>query len=113
MHYTREIERCTVSDSETIYYDDESKDKQINPIKEKFEKIKYDISELDCMLEILLTALDNEFEQPTIKNMETYLFLFKNLLQEHRINLDKFYKDLSIPDKSANVLSLKYIKFSD
>lgn len=102
-----------------IYVTDKEEERQIefekehNPIWKNFRKLKNDNDEIECMLGMLLTALDNEFNLPEITEITDYLFILQDRIKNHSKLLDDFFKLLKTPESKGNLVSLTKIRFKD
>lgn len=86
-------------------------EKNNSTLKQKFDDIKINCNEIDFMLKILAKALKNEFEQPTIDEVDDYLSLLLKHFDKHKNLLNTFEKQL--PESKAKLISLSYKKFKD
>jgi len=91
----------------------EEQDLENNPIKRKFKEIKKECENIDCMIKILLTALDNDFNKPSIQEVSDYLLIIKKNLLRHYDLLDEFLEQLQLPNGKTKLISLSYKKFKD
>lgn len=102
---------------EGIFYTDKDEEQMLeknkNPIKQNFIEIQDHIMELKCMVDILLMAIDNEFNPPNLQNIEIYLSVLKEQIILHRQKLEVFFNSLAIPDEKGKLISLAYVKFKD
>lgn len=91
----------------------EELEKEKNPIRQKFRKIKEQCVDMKCLITMLLTALDNDFNIPKIEEIIDYLEILKNHLNNHDKSLDEFFEQLQLPEGKAKLISLSYHKFRD
>lgn len=91
----------------------ENLEKENNPIRRKLKKIKKECDSMECLINMLLTALDNDFNIPEPQEITEYLKILKNHLNEHANSLDEFFEQIKLPDEKAKLISLSYSKFRD
>ena len=91
----------------------EEQKKENSPIRKKFKEIKNSVDDMECMIDMLLTALDNDFNVPKTEEVVSYLEILKKHLENHDLMLDEFFNELKLPDGNAKLLRLSYVKFRD
>ena len=84
-----------------------------NPIKKNFHEIYENFLETESLINMLLTALDNEFEPPEMKDIQNYASVIKKHIVKHGIMLDEFLKIFSLPDEQAKLTVLRTYKFDN
>lgn len=84
---------------------------ETNPFKEKFQNIKNNINSIDTLVNMLLIALDNEFEHPENADIYDYIFIIKDYLNDHKKLLDDFIRELNLPDGKAKLMLLRTSHF--
>ena len=84
-----------------------------NPIKEKFHEIYENFLETESLINMLLTALDNEFGPPAMKDIQNYASVIKKHVEKHGIMLDEFMKKLSCPEGQTKLTVLRTYKFDN
>ncbi len=82
-----------------------------NQFKQKFESIKENINNIESLINMLLVALDNDFEPPKIADVIDYIFIIKDYLKEHKELLNNFINELNLPDGKAKLLLLRTTNF--
>lgn len=88
-------------------------EKENNPIRQQFREIKEQCEGMNCLITMLLTALDNDFNIPKTTEIIDYLEILKNHLKRHDKSLDEFFEQLQLPESKAKLISLSYHKFRD
>lgn len=78
---TAEEERDTLEKAAT--------EKENNPIKIEFENIITNYNQIEYLLIILSKAVKNEFEQPTMDEIDEYLAILIKHFENHKNLLDK------------------------
>lgn len=104
------------NDTEEIIYQtdkDEELAKENNPIRQEFKKVKQSLTKVNCLVNMLFTALNNEFDKTDTEDIINYITLISEHLEEHEKILNKFFNELSIPDKPAKLIGLRYDKFKN
>lgn len=91
----------------------ENIEKENNPIRRKFKEIKVECDNMECLINMLLTALDNDFNIPEPQEITEYLEILKNHLIKHTNSLDEFFEQIKLPNEKAKLISLSYSKFRD
>ena len=84
---------------------------EANPFKEKFQKIKDNANNIASLINMLLIALDNDFNTPQNSDVIDYLFIIQDYLEEHQKLLDDFLRELNLPDGKAKLMLLRTIHF--
>lgn len=92
---------------------EEELEKETNPIRLKFEKVKQSCNKVQCLINMMLTALNNEFDETEIDDIIDYTCLIIEQLENHKKELDKFFNDLEIPQSKTKLIGLSYHKFKD
>lgn len=80
-----------------------------NVIEKSFENITGNIDEIETLINMLLIALDNDFDTPKIPDVIDYILIIKNYLIEHKKLLKKLMQQLETPNGKAKLLLLKTI----
>ncbi len=91
--------------------DNEELEKENNPIRQEFNKVKHSLTKVNCLINMLFTALNNEFDTIETDDIINYITLISEHLEEHEKILNKFFNKLNIPDKPAKLIGLRYDKF--
>ena len=91
----------------------EEQARENTPIRKKFREIKNSVSDMKCLIGMLLTAIDNDFNVPKTEEVVSYLEILKKYLDNHNLMLDEFLNELQLPDENAKLLRLSYVKFKD
>ncbi len=86
-------------------------DTETNLLEKKFNNIEENIDKIETMINILLVALDNDFNTPQIPDIIDYIVIIKNHLAEHKKLLKNFIQELNLPDGKAKLLLLRTINF--
>ena len=86
-------------------------DTETNLLEKKFNNIEENIDKIETMINILLVALDNDFNTPQIPDIIDYIVIIKNHLAEHKKLLKNFIQELNLPDGKAKLLLLRAINF--
>ena len=68
---------------------------------------------MECLIDMLLTALDNDFNVPKTEEVVSYVEILKKHLENHYILLDEFLNQLNTPDKNTKLLKLSCVKNRD
>lgn len=80
-----------------------------NVIEKSFENITGNIDEIETLINMLLIALDNDFDTPKIPDVIDYILIIKNYLIEHKKLFKKLMQQLGTPNGKAKLLLLKTI----
>ena len=88
-------------------------EKENSIFRQKFQKIKNNLSNLESLINMLLSALDNEFNPPDIDEIYNYIFILKNHVEEQYKLLDEFMKDLKLPDEKAQLTIWQLTNFKN
>ena len=80
--------------------------------KQKFDRIKNNLNNIESLINMLLVALDNDFEPPQISDIVDYIFIIKDYLKEQKQLLNDFINELNLPDGKAKLLLLRTIHFN-
>ena len=91
----------------------EKLEKENNPIRRKFKEIKNECDNMECLINMLLTALDNDFNTPNLPEIIEYIKILKIFLNNHEKSLDEFLEQIKLPNEKAKLISLSYSKFRD
>lgn len=91
----------------------EEQARENSPIRKKFREIKNSVGDMECLIDMLLTALDNDFNVPKTEEVVSYLEILKKHLSNHNLMLDEFLNQLQLPDEKAKLISLSYVKFKN
>ena len=83
-----------------------------NQFKQKFDRIKNNLNNIESLINMLLVALDNDFEPPQISDIVDYIFIIKDYLKEQKQLLKDFINELNLPDGKAKLLLLRTIHFN-
>ncbi len=83
-----------------------------NQFKQKFDRIKNNLNNIESLINMLLVALDNDFEPPQISDIVDYIFIIKDYLKEQKQLLNDFINELNLPDGKAKLLLLRTIHFN-
>lgn len=95
--------------NEIILTDDEEElEKENNPIRLEFDKVKGSCKKIVCLLNIMLTALNNDFDETDTEDIIDYINLISEHVENHQNMLDRFFKSLDIPQGKAKLIGLKY-----
>ena len=87
-------------------------DEEENQFKQKFDRIKNNLNNIESLINMLLVALDNDFEPPQISDIVDYIFIIKDYLKEQKQLLNDFINELNLPDGKAKLLLLRTIHFN-
>lgn len=87
-------------------------EKEENQFKQKFDRIKNNLNNIESLINMLLVALDNDFEPPQISDIVDYIFIIKDYLKEQKQLLNDFINELNLPDGKAKLLLLRTIHFN-
>lgn len=98
--------------SELFLYDKEE-EKENNPLRIEFNKVKASCNKIECLINMMLTVLKNEFDETDKDDIIEYIELVLEQLQSHNETLDKFFKSLDIPNAKAKLIGLNYYKRND
>lgn len=86
--------------------------KENNPILKKYNETVDDNDDNICLVEVLLTALDNEFDKLHEDTIIRYLFILKKHLKNHNKSLEELIREINLPDNSK-LIHIAFTKFRD
>ncbi len=84
-----------------------------NPFKEKFQEIKSNLNDITCLLNMLIIAINNDFDAEEIKleNISDYAYIMKSYIDKQANLLEEFLKQLDLPDGKTKLLLLRHDVF--
>ena len=110
----KEENMCDDENEEYVIYKtdrEEELEKENNPYYQEFLKVKNSCKNIDCLINIILTALNNDFDELDTDYLINYIELIREHLNNHRTQLDNFYSILDFPKSKTKLISLStYIK---
>ena len=80
----------------------EEQERENSPVRKKFREIKNSVSDMECLIDMLLTALDNDFNVPETQEVVSYVEILKKHLKNHDLMLDEFLDQLKLLTKTQN-----------
>lgn len=117
----KEVNMCDKFDDDDDGYDEdgivvtdreEEIAKENNPILKKYNETVDDNDDNICLVEVLLTALDNEFDKLHEDTIIRYLFILKKHLKNHNKSLEELIREINLPDNSK-LIHIAFTKFRD
>lgn len=78
-----------------------------NIYKLQLNKIKNNLNDLESLIDMLLPALDNEFNPPKREELLSYILVIKNYINNHNKLLDKFLIDFNLPETKTELKLVK------
>lgn len=98
-----------MDDNEIFYSDKEEElEKENNPVRLEFNKVKASCNKVECLINMMLTALKNDFDETDKDDITDYIELVLEQLQYHDETLDKFFNSLDIPYTKTKLIGLSY-----
>lgn len=90
---------------------DEELQKENNPYYQEFLKVLGSFDNINCLINVAISALNNEFEEVDKDDMIIYTELISEHLQNHKKILKEFFENLDLPNGKAKLFSLStYIR---
>ncbi len=98
------------NDENEIFYSDKEEEfeKENNPVRLEFNNVKASCNKVECLINMMLTALKNDFDETDKDDIIDYIELVLEQLQYHDETLDKFFNSLDIPYTKTKLIGLSY-----